>query len=120
MKGLETPEIKKIFSDRRRIVDRIEVLNHELDSKNKLLGEELVRSFGKKFFVFMQPEDVIYFDGGGKQHKGLPGDTVFQITEIRFANSFDDIIFLFTEDTVRKREYFINHRDVKDFEIFSA
>lgn len=97
MKGYLSKSCQDLIEKRSKIISQIEVINMELHSLNKQIGEELVNSVGNKLIVFDERNKVTYTIKN-KTHHSVDSSTLYHVVEIRSANTQKEIVYTLEDE----------------------
>ena len=118
MKGYIDPSTKQLIDKRRKLLDQLEVLNHQIQEFNKKITLGLFNSLAGTQLRFHRDNSVSCKTKDKRSFTRMPVDEDFVVIEAALANTMDDIIYVL-KGTVSKTEYIIMQPEFKDFDFIN-
>lgn len=94
MNGYKPKELNSLLGKRRKLLHTYEVIAFDISEVNKKIAKSFAKSYYNKIIRFSEGNNVVYLNDKNEILIGMPYDVLFDIVEVRSANTFDDITYM--------------------------
>lgn len=98
MNGYKPKELKSLLEKRRKLLHSYEVLAFDISEVNKKISGVFTKTYFNKTIRFIEGNNILYLNDKNEVLEGIPCSSVFDIMDVKSANTFDDITY-----TIRNR-----------------
>lgn len=118
MKGYLDSKTQELVRERRKLLDKLEVLSFQIQEHNKKITHSLFDSLAGKEVKFYEYNRVLCKNREDKEFPRMPDNEAFLVIEAGIANTMDDIFYVL-RGKMTNQEYIIRQMEFNDFEFIN-